>query len=266
MKGWLRILVVAGLAAAVVGVTIALVHHLGRDRTGPVEPATAAPTAPVAVEPPAPAPPPPAAAADTITKAPLRQPQRRTVPTGIGIVRPEAAVAPSPSQGAPSVAPVAPPARVGATSRIPVQRFIDTVNLTDEQRAAVSRFDAEFQPVALQELRVGDDLVQEATVTMQEAYVAGNTERMNEARALMKQAVQMKMEALEALGRKYVEGIRPLLTPEQAALADEFLTRPQAPGVEIAVPLEGTGPADPNAADRKVHGVIPLEGAPPPAP
>ncbi len=266
MKGWLKILVVVGVTMAAVGVTVVLVHRLGRERTGPVEPTAAEPAGSVAVELPPVPPRPPARAADTAAGSSLRRPQKRIVPKGVGIVHPEASVAPLPQPAEPSVTPVSPaaaPARAGTTLRMAVQRFIDTVDLTDEQRAAVSRFDTEFQPVAIQELRVGDDLVQQAAVMMREAYAAGDTERMNEARAVMKQAVQRKMEALEALSRKYVEGIRPLLTPEQAALVDEFLAKPQAPGVEIAVPLEGTGSTDPDAADREVHGVIPLEGAPP---
>jgi hypothetical protein len=181
----------------------------------------------------------------------LRQPQRRTVPAGVGIVQPE---------GSPPPAAAAAPDR--GTSRLPIQRWVDQLDLRADQRAEIARFDAAFGPAAAERLRVGDELVEAAALAMREARATENPALMNEARAAMKQAVQVKMEALDGLSRQYGEGIRVILVAEQAAAMDEFLARPQAPGVEIAVPLEGSGPADPDAPDRRVHGVIPLEGAP----
>ncbi|MBN2583033.1 MAG: hypothetical protein JXL80_08190 [Planctomycetes bacterium] len=190
-------------------------------------------------------------------KPQLRRPEKRVLPSGVGIVQPGAAENAPLAERPETVVP----AREGSTPRLPIQRHIEGLDLTADQKARIAEFEAGFQPTAAERLREGDAVVLTAGTGIREAYATGNREQMDQARATMMQAVRTKMETLDALSREYLEGIRFALTPQQVASAEEFLKRPQTPGVEIAVPLVGSGPADPKAPDRQVHEVIPLQGS-----
>ena len=149
-------------------------------------------------------------------------------------------------------------------SKLPIQKAVHEMTLSAEQAVEIQKFEEDFKSKAAKRMKEGDDALRAAGMAIREAMIAKNRVMVDEAREKMRLALQKKMEALRDLSREYVEGIRPVLTPEQIAEAEELLKQPQVRGVSVAVPLQGTGTVDPDSPHRVIHNVIPLRELPDP--
>ena len=188
----------------------------------------------------------------------LREPEIRHMPRGVGITT-------SPSAGTEPVAPVDSPPdapRRFIDSKMPIQKAIHEMELTTEQSVEIEKFERDFKLKAAERMREGDDAMRAAGMAIREAMAANDSVMMTDARKNQLLAVQKKLETLRDLSWEYVDGLRPVLTPQQIAEAEEFLKQPQVHGVSVAVPLQGTGAVDPESPDRVIHKVIPLRKLP----
>jgi len=188
----------------------------------------------------------------------LRRPEISHIPSGVGITASQSAGT-EPGVPADSSANT-PPRFIG--SAMPIQRAIHEMELTAEQSVEIEKFERDFKLKAARRMKEGDDAMRAAGMAIREAMAANDGVMMTDARKKQLLAVQKKMETLRDLSRQYVDGLRPVLTPEQIAQAEELLKQPQVYGVSVAVPLQGTGTVDPESPDRVIHEVIPLRKFP----
>ncbi|NIA20904.1 MAG: hypothetical protein GWP05_02800 [Anaerolineaceae bacterium] len=187
----------------------------------------------------------------------LSGPEIRHMPRGVGITTSPPAQAGMPPVGSSPDAP-----RRFSNSKLPIQKAVSGMKLSVEQKVEIEKFEQEFKPKAAKRMKESDEAMRAAGTAVREAKDANDRVMMDDAREKLRLAVQKKLETLRDLSREYVEGIRPALTPEQIAEAEELLKQPQVYGASVAVPLQGTGTVDPESPERVIHKVIPLRKLP----
>lgn len=127
---------------------------------------------------------------------------------------------------------------VGAAARV------RTLGLNEGQRDAIDRYNEAFTEHNRFRLDQATQAMQDAGQALRDALVTQNQQVIQQAQGQMMEAAKKQSEAMAALNKEYVDGVRKYLTDEQAARLDKTVNQARPVVFGYATVQSGDGPTE----------------------